>query len=152
MLIHVTEKEIANSYLNKKCTLISDESYVLWFSINCFLRSRLETAGDSDDNFPKAEIKIKISDDLKGYLIDECEAVTKQNKFPTLPMRFTVDKILNDYVESKTGTCKGSANDTVRYSRPFAPNELLLVHLFMVNMFLLDESSSTNLSSNYFLT
>ncbi|XP_043283883.1 mortality factor 4-like protein 1 isoform X2 [Venturia canescens] len=74
-------------------------------------RSRLETAGDSDDYLAKVEFKIKISDDLKGFLVDECDTITKQNKFASLPMRFTVDKILNDYVDSKGGTGKTSSND-----------------------------------------
>lgn len=44
-------------------------------------------------------------------LIDESEVILKHHKLPALPVKNTVDKILDDYVEMKS---LGKAND-VRY-------------------------------------
>lgn len=41
-----------------------------------------------------------MPDDLKCHLIDECDAITKQKKLPSLPMSTTVDKVLDNYVEA----------------------------------------------------
>ena len=63
---------------------------------------RLEaSSGEAEEFFIKVEFKIVIPDDLKLLLVEENEAMTKNKKLPSLPMRITVDKILNDYVESQ---------------------------------------------------
>lgn len=57
------------------------------------------------------EVKIKIPEELKFVLIDESEVILKYHKLPALPVKNTVDKILDDYVDSKSV----GKNDSVRY-------------------------------------
>lgn len=58
-------------------------------------------------------MKIKIPEELKFVLIDESEVILKHHKLPALPVKNTVDKILDDYVESKSL----GKSDSVRYLR-----------------------------------
>lgn len=48
------------------------------------------------------EVKIKLPEELKFVLIDESEVILKHHKLPALPVKNTVDKILDDYVETKS--------------------------------------------------
>lgn len=57
------------------------------------------------------EVKIKLPEELKFVLIDESEVILKHHKLPALPVQNTVDKILDDYVETKSS---GKTND-IRY-------------------------------------
>ncbi|XP_015601645.1 mortality factor 4-like protein 1 [Cephus cinctus] len=75
-------------------------------------RSRLEPSGE-EEYHTKVEIKIKIPEELKALLVDDWEAITKNNKLPQLPVRSTVDKILDDFVESRA---PGKVNDPSRES------------------------------------
>ncbi|XP_058800227.1 mortality factor 4-like protein 1 [Phymastichus coffea] len=63
-------------------------------------RGRPEPSDDVVEYHVKTDIKIPIPDDLKCYLIDECDVITKQKKLPSLPMSTTVDKIIDNYVEA----------------------------------------------------
>lgn len=74
--------------------------------------SRLEPSGETEEYLTKVEVKIKIPEELKFVLIDESEVILKHHKLPALPVKNTVDKILDDYVESKSL----GKNDSVRYS------------------------------------
>ncbi|EZA61890.1 mortality factor 4-like protein 1 [Ooceraea biroi] len=71
-------------------------------------RSRLEPTGDTEEYLTKAEVKIKLPEELKYVLIDESEVILKHHKLPALPVQNTVDKILDDYVEIKSS---GKTND-----------------------------------------
>ncbi|XP_076644813.1 mortality factor 4-like isoform X2 [Halictus rubicundus] len=75
-------------------------------------RSRMEPCGDTEEYLTKVEVKIKIPEELKFVLIDESEVILKHHKLPALPVKNTVDKILDDYVESKSA----GKNDSVRES------------------------------------
>lgn len=72
--------------------------------------SRLEPTGETEEYLTKVEVKIKIPEELKYVLIDESEVILKHHKLPALPVKNTVDKILDDYVESKSI----GKNDSVR--------------------------------------
>lgn len=48
------------------------------------------------------EVKIKLPEELKFVLIDESEVILKHHKLPALPVKTTVDKILDEYVETKS--------------------------------------------------
>lgn len=61
------------------------------------------------------EVKIKLPEELKLVLIDESEVILKHHKLPALPVKNTVDKILDDYVEMKS---LGKAND-IKYENRF---------------------------------
>lgn len=65
-------------------------------------RSRVEASGENEEYLTKVEVKIKIPEELKFVLIDESEVILKHHKLPVLPVKNTVDKILDDYVESKS--------------------------------------------------
>lgn len=54
------------------------------------------------------EVKIKLPEELKLMLIDESEMILKHHKLPALPVKNTVEKILDDYVEAKSS---GKTND-----------------------------------------
>lgn len=54
------------------------------------------------DNFiTKSEIKIKIPDELKQYLVDDWDAVTRQHKLLDIPAKCTVQDIADEYILSK---------------------------------------------------
>jgi len=77
-----------------------------------FSFSRLEPSGETEEYLTKVEVKIKLPEELKFVLIDESEIILKHHKLPALPVQNTVDKILDDYVETKSS---GKSND-VRYN------------------------------------
>lgn len=77
-----------------------------------FFFSRLEPSGETEEYLTKIEVKIKLPEELKFVLIDESEIILKHHKLPALPVQNTVDKILDDYVDTKSS---GKPND-IRYN------------------------------------
>lgn len=69
------------------------------------------------------EVKIKLPEELKFVLIDESEVILKHHKLPALPVQNTVDKILDNYVETKSS---GKTND-IRYGVTKSLNNIITV-------------------------
>ncbi|KAI8647034.1 MRG-domain-containing protein [Parasitella parasitica] len=72
------------------------------------LRSRKRNRDSSidkarlEEETKKPDFKLAIPDSLKGLLVDDWEHVTKNRQIHELPREFTVDKILNDFKESRS--------------------------------------------------
>jgi len=50
----------------------------------------------------KVEVKIKIPDELKSYIVDDWEQITRHRNLCLLPARMTVHQLLDNYVSAKT--------------------------------------------------
>lgn len=56
----------------------------------------------------KVEIKINIPDDLKPWIVDDWDAVNRQQKLLKIPAPFTVQDIINEYIKKTSKTANQS--------------------------------------------
>ncbi|XP_041373365.1 mortality factor 4-like protein 1 [Gigantopelta aegis] len=75
-------------------------------------RLRPDPTVESEEAYmAKIDVKIKIPDELKPWLVDDWDLITRQKMLLTLPCRRTVDQILEDFLKSKTAKGTPASKD-----------------------------------------
>lgn len=66
-------------------------------------RSRIVNPIESDENYiSRVDVKITIPDDLKQWLIDDWDLITRQKQLVPIPRKKNIKEILDEYIKSRT--------------------------------------------------
>ena len=65
-------------------------------------RSRITNPIENDENYiSRVDVKITIPDDLKQWLIDDWDLITRQKQLVPIPRKKNIKEILNEYIKSR---------------------------------------------------
>lgn len=65
-------------------------------------RSRIANPVENDENYiPRVDVKITIPDDLKQWLIDDWDLITRQKQLVPIPRKRNIKEILDEYIKSR---------------------------------------------------
>ena len=82
-------------------------------------RARVDPTVENEETFMnRVEVKVKISEELKPWLVDDWDLITRQKQLFYLPAKQNVDSILEDYANykkspGKTDNKEYAVNDVV---------------------------------------
>uniref|UniRef100_A0A668TFJ6 Mortality factor 4-like protein 1 n=1 Tax=Oreochromis aureus TaxID=47969 RepID=A0A668TFJ6_OREAU len=82
-------------------------------------RARVDPTVESEETFiNRVEVKVKIPEELKPWLVDDWDLITRQKQLFHLPAKKNVDTVLEDYANYKKS--RGNSD-----SKEFAVNEVV---------------------------
>lgn len=80
-------------------------------------RGRFDQSVETEEQFvAKIEIKVKIPDDLKPWLVDDWHAINRQQKLLDIPAKTTVHDIITAYIQHKKSTKSTNINKELAYT------------------------------------
>ncbi|KAF3854883.1 hypothetical protein F7725_022938 [Dissostichus mawsoni] len=81
-------------------------------------RARVDPTVERGDFINRVEVKVKIPEELKPWLVDDWDLITRQKQLFHLPAKKNVDSVLEDYANYKKS--RGNSD-----SKEFAVNEVV---------------------------